>query len=115
MSGEFSFDRCSFRCVYSYHLPFLSVEAVLAGAAVRGIPELHRRLFLNNGLLVGDKPLSTMEQQILQGLLQGKVEKEIAATVGQKVTTTHTHVTNLYARFGVKSRAALMALWLGGK
>lgn len=94
---------------------FSQAEAVLAGAAVRGIPEFHRRLFLNIGLLVGDKPLSPMEQQVLQGLLGGRTEKEIATTTGQKVTTTHTYVTNLYAKFGVKSRAALMALWLGSK
>lgn len=89
-------------------------EATLAGTAVRGIPELHRRLFLGNGLSAGDKPLSPMERQILHGLLTGKAEKEIAESTGQKPATTHKYITSLYARFGVKGRAALMALWLSG-
>lgn len=94
---------------------FTLEEALLAASAARGVAELHRRLFLTSGLLVGDKPLSPMEQQILQALLTGRTEKQIAEEMGHKVATTHTHVVNLYSRFGVKSRAALMALWLGGK
>lgn len=95
-------------------LHFSMEEAMLAAAAVRGIPEFHRRLFLSNGLMVGDKPLSPTERHILQGLLGGRPEKEIAEAMGQKLATTHTHVKKLYTVFGVKSRAALMALWLGG-
>ncbi|WP_438481952.1 response regulator transcription factor [Oleiharenicola lentus] len=94
---------------------FTEREIKLAGAAIHGAPQLHRRLFLGNGLFVADKLLSPMEQQVLQGLLTGLTEKQIAATTGQKVPTLHKYVTALYARFGVKSRQALMALWLGGK
>jgi DNA-binding CsgD family transcriptional regulator len=90
-------------------------EATLVGDAVRGTPELHRRLFLGSGLLAGDKLLSPMERQILQGLLTGLAEKQIAASTGQKISTLHKYVTALYARFGVKSRPELMALWLGRK
>ncbi|GAA5126331.1 helix-turn-helix transcriptional regulator [Luteolibacter yonseiensis] len=90
-------------------------EATLAGDAVRGVPELHRRLFLGNGLMMGDKLLSPMERQILRGLLNGLAEKEIAMSTGQQVTTLHKYVTALYTRFGVKSRPGLMALWLGVK
>ena len=90
-------------------------EATLAGDAVRGVPELHRRLFLGNGLMMGDKLLSPMERQILRGLLNGLTEKEIAMSNGQQVSTLHKYVTGLYARFGVNSRPALMALWLGVK
>lgn len=90
-------------------------EATLVGDAVRGVPWLHRRLFLGNGLLVSDKLLSPMERQILQGLLTDASEKELALSTGQKVTTLHKYVTALYARYSVKSRAALMALWLDGK
>jgi DNA-binding CsgD family transcriptional regulator len=90
-------------------------EATLAGDAVRGVPELHRRLFLGNGLMMADKLLSPMERQILRGLLNGLSEKEIATLTGQQVSTLHKYVTGLYARFGVKSRPALMALWLGVK
>ncbi len=92
---------------------FTLAEATLAGQAIRGVPQLHRHLLLNNGLLVGDKLLSPMERALLQGLLTGQAEKEIALSVGRKSSTLHKSVTALYARFGVKSRQALMALWLG--
>lgn len=88
-------------------------EADLAGAAVRGAPELHRRLILSHGLLVGDKLLSPTERNILHCLLTGLSEKEIAARAGQKPATLHKYVTALFARFHVSSRAGLMSLWLG--
>jgi DNA-binding CsgD family transcriptional regulator len=93
--------------------PFTAREAGLAGDAVRGVPELHRRLFLSHGLLMGDKPFSPTERQILHLLLTGRTEKEIAVVMGQTRATVHKYVTKLFARFGVNSRAALMARWLG--
>lgn len=90
-------------------------EATLAGDAVRGVPWLHRRLFLGNGLLMDDKLLSPMERQILRALLTGVTEKDLALSIGQKFTTMHKYVTALYARYGVKSRQGLLALWLAGK
>lgn len=95
--------------------PFTQRDATFAGDVARGVPELHRRLFLTLGLFVSDKPLSPTEQQVLQYLLTGMSEKQIAATTGQRPATLHKYVTALYARFRVKSRPALMALWLGGR
>ena len=66
-------------------------------------------------LLMADKLLSPTERRVLQGLLTGLTEKEIAVATGQKITTLHKYVKSLYAIFGVKSRAALLALWLGDK
>ena len=93
--------------------PFTQRDATLAGNAARGVPELHRRLFLSHGLFMGDKPFSPTERQILHHLLTGQTEKEIAVAMGQSRATVHKYVTTLFARFGVKSRAALMARWLG--
>ena len=93
---------------------FTRGEATLAGDAVRGVPVLHRRLFLGNGLLMADKLLSPMERELLRGLLTGQMEKEIAAVTGRKLSTLHKSVLALYVRFGVKSRSALQALWLDG-
>ncbi|ACB75007.1 helix-turn-helix transcriptional regulator [Opitutus terrae] len=93
--------------------PFTAREAALAGGAARGIPELHRRLFLTHGLFTGDRPLSPAAREILHGLLSGLSEKEIAARIGQRPATLHKYVTALYTRHRVKSRAALMAQWLG--
>ncbi|MES2707587.1 MAG: LuxR C-terminal-related transcriptional regulator, partial [Verrucomicrobiota bacterium] len=93
---------------------FTLSEATRAGAAVRGVPALHRRLFLGNGLLMADKLLSPMERQLLQALLTGQTEAEIAVSLRRSRTTLHKSVLALYVRFGVKSRAALVGLWSGG-
>ena len=92
--------------------PFSDHEAAVAGAAARGAPALHRRLMLSHGLLSGNKLLSPTERQILQGLLTGQTEKELAGALGLKPATLHKYVVALYARFGVQGRASLMALWL---
>jgi hypothetical protein len=54
-------------------------EATLAGRAILGAPQLHRRLFLGNGFLMADKPLRPTKRQILTALLTGMTEKQIAA------------------------------------
>ncbi|HWL51118.1 MAG TPA: LuxR C-terminal-related transcriptional regulator [Chthoniobacteraceae bacterium] len=115
-------DRESFFMIDRFQLPgqpprqiFTLEEATLAGDAVRSQPHLQRWLLLGNGLLAGDKLLSPTERQILCELLTAKSEKEIADALGQKQATLHKYITSLYARFGVNGRAALMALWLGGR
>jgi DNA-binding CsgD family transcriptional regulator len=92
---------------------FSKSDVALATTLLRGIRGLHRQLFLNAGLLIADAPLSPTARRILHKLLTGLSEKEIATAVGQPATTTHKYITTIYERFGVKSRAALMALWLG--
>ncbi len=94
---------------------FTQREAILAALAVRGLREFHRRTLLYHGLLQGEKPLSALERQILQGLLTSRTEKEIAEATGQKLSTMHKYVTSIYTQFRVQGRAALMALWLGSK
>lgn len=95
--------------------PFTAGETVMIGGVLRGLPLLHRRLLLANGLLMADKLLSPLERTILQSLLTGQTEKQIAFAMGRSPTTLHKRVTALYTRFGVTSRPALMTLWLGGK
>lgn len=92
--------------------PFTAGDAALAGGAARGVPELHRRVLLDHGLLDGDKPLGPAERRVLRGLLSGRSEKQIAATTGQTPATLHKYVTALYKRFRVNGRSALMARWL---
>ncbi len=92
---------------------FTKREAALAGLAVRGLREFHRRTLLYHGLLLGEKPFGSLERQIIQGLLTSRTEKEIAAATGQKLSTMHKYVTSIYTQFRVQGRAALMALWLG--
>src|SRR5688572_19751070 len=59
------------------------------------------------------KSLAPRQRQVLYRLKTGRPEKEIAAELGLSVHTAHGYVTAVYRRFGVNSRAELMALWLG--
>jgi len=92
---------------------FSKEDALLAGTLLRGIRGFHRRLFLNRGLLIGDQPLSPVYQRIVQKLLTGMSEKEIADSMKQSLSTTHKYIKSIYQRFGVNGRANLMSLWLG--
>jgi DNA-binding CsgD family transcriptional regulator len=92
---------------------FTKREALLAGAILRGVRGFHRRLFLNRGLGIGEQPLSPVLQRIIQKLLTGMSEKEIALSMDQSLPTTHKYIRAIYERFGVNGRAALMSLWLG--
>lgn len=103
----FLLDRWGAQPHFSKH------NATLAGTILRGIRGFHRRLFLDRGLFIGEKPLSPTFRRIVQKLLTGLSEKEIALSMNQGPTTTHKYVKTIYERFGVHGRAELMALWLG--
>jgi DNA-binding NarL/FixJ family response regulator len=53
--------------------------------------------------------LSPRLRQTLRCLLDGDSEKEVAARLGLSHATTHQYVMTLYRRFGVRSRAQLLA------
>lgn len=92
---------------------FTPQERDLLAYALRGIKWFHRQLLLSHGFLIATKPMTPMERRVLQSLLTGQTEKEIAADLGQSYHTTHEYVTAIYRKFGVNNRPALMALWLG--
>ena len=93
--------------------PFTESERDVIAFALRGIKWFHRQLLLSHGLLVANTPLTPVERHVLQGLLTGLAEKEIAAAQGHSYHTTHRHVSSIFRKFGVNNRSALMALWLG--
>lgn len=92
---------------------FSKRDAAVAFATLRGIRGFHRHLFLTRGLLIGETALSPVASRIVQKLLTGLSEKEIAISLNQGVATTHKYVQAIYEKFGVNGRAALMSLWLG--
>ncbi|QEL17591.1 helix-turn-helix domain-containing protein [Limnoglobus roseus] len=51
-------------------------------------------------------------RHVLNGLLDGDSEKQVAARLGVTAATVHEHVKRLYRRFGVQSRAELLAHFL---
>jgi DNA-binding CsgD family transcriptional regulator len=92
---------------------FTEAERDLLAYALRGLKWFQRQLALSHGLPLAGKPLTPVERKVLGGLLSGLAEKGIAAEVGQSRHTTHEYVAAIYRKFGVRNRAALMALWLG--
>jgi DNA-binding CsgD family transcriptional regulator len=56
--------------------------------------------------------LSRRERMTLERLLRGQAEKQIAGELGLSYHTIHMHVRSIYRKFGVTTRAELMALGL---
>lgn len=93
--------------------PFGMAERDIVAYALRGLRWFYRLQMLSEGIGVASTPLTPTERRVLQGLLQGLTEKQIAAAVAQSPHTTHDHVKRIFRKYGVSSRNALMALWLG--
>lgn len=94
---------------------FTKRQAAWVATAWRGLRWFHRQLLLSHGLLGAQSSLSPGQRRLVQELLTGKPEKEIAVVLGLSVSTTHQYVKAILRHFGVNSRAALMALWLGSR
>jgi DNA-binding NarL/FixJ family response regulator len=56
-----------------------------------------------------DARLSPREQQVLQGLVEGLVTKEIAVRLEVGVETVRSYIKNIYTKLQVNSRAALLS------
>ena len=91
---------------------FADEEIALLAYALRGIKWFHRHLMLGEGLLMASSPLTAVERRVLQLLLTGAPEKEVARLAVMAPSTVHQHVVGIYRKFGVRSRAGLMSLWL---
>ncbi|HEX8962860.1 MAG TPA: LuxR C-terminal-related transcriptional regulator [Rhodocyclaceae bacterium] len=97
----------------SAHPRFSEAERDAVAYALRGLKWFHRQQLLGHGLLVASSPLTPSERTVLQGLLTGQSEKQIAAGLQKSFHTTHDCVTSIFRKFNVNNRPALMALWLG--
>lgn len=93
---------------------FTDAEIAQLAYALRGIKWFHRTLLMASGLLMASAPLTPGERRVLQLLLTKASEKEIARQTGIAPSTAHQHVTRIFRKFGVRSRAELMSLWLSG-
>lgn len=94
---------------------FTAKEEAIAAFALRGIKWFHRQLALSHGLLIAEAPLSTVQRRVTHLLLTERSEKLIADEIGKSTAATHKCVTEIFRKFGVNSRAGLMAVWLGQK
>ena len=57
-----------------------------------------------------DPPLTDRELDVLQGVALGQRNKEIAFKLGISERTVKAHLTSIYNKFGVDSRAAAVAI-----
>lgn len=60
-------------------------------------------------------PLTVREQEVVQLLLSGKSNREIAATLHITEHTVKTHARNIYSKYAVRSRAELISSLLKGE
>lgn len=95
--------------------PLTEDAIALVTYALRGIKWFHRCLMLSHGLMLASSPLTPTEHMVLQLLLTEVSEKSIARQMGLADSTTHHHVIAIYRKFGVRSRTALLSLWLNRK
>lgn len=107
-------EACESHFAFYSHRPIADETFTLLAYALRGVKWFHRHLMLSHGLLVAKAPLTPTEQKVLQLLLTGVTERSIALQIGLADSTTHQHVVAIFRKYGVKSRAALMSLWLNG-
>jgi DNA-binding CsgD family transcriptional regulator len=105
-------DAESHFAFYADHC-FEARDVALAAFAARGIKWFHRLLMLSRGLLLANAPLTAAERKVLHWLLTEASEKRIADQIGIAASTVHQHVGAIFGKFGVRSRAGLMSLWLG--
>lgn len=92
---------------------FTEAERDDMAGALRGIKWFHRQIMLSHGLLVADAPLTAAERKVLHLFFTGLPEKLIAERLERSHHTIHDTVASIYRKFGVSSRSALMAIWLG--
>jgi DNA-binding NarL/FixJ family response regulator len=61
------------------------------------------------------KRLLPTQEQVLSAIKAGMTERQAADALGLSSHTVHSHVIAVYKRMGVKSRAQLLNIWIGGQ
>ena len=109
-------DTESYVCIdkYGEGRVFDAQDLELVARVLRGIKWFHRQILLGYGLGVGDKALTPAERRVLKELLTGAPEKTIAERLGLKPGTVHQYAVAIFRKFGTRSRADFMAVWLNG-
>lgn len=90
---------------------WLQSERMRVGVA-RDVTALRKKSVVELGLAFSPVPLAPHEQKVLRLLLTDASEKQIAQRLDLAVSTTHSYVTTIFRKFGVRGRAGLMSLWL---
>ncbi|MYZ36808.1 MULTISPECIES: response regulator transcription factor [unclassified Streptomyces] len=90
---------------------FTAVRAAADGRTVLS-PAVASRLVsrVRTSAAAGREPLSAREREVLELVARGTSNKEIAVELFISEATVKTHLTHLYAKLGVKDRAAAVAV-----
>ncbi|MEV4975108.1 response regulator transcription factor [Streptomyces scopuliridis] len=90
---------------------FTAVRAAADGRTVLS-PAVATRLVsrVRGPAAAGKEPLSAREREVLELVAKGTSNREIAAELFISEATVKTHLTHLYAKLGVKDRAAAVAV-----
>jgi len=92
--------------------PFGEEERARLRMIMAALAGVGRRLALAHGLIDARRPLTGRERETLHYLLRGLSEKQIAGMMGLSERTLHHHVTAIFQKYAVQSRAEFMALFL---
>jgi PAS domain S-box-containing protein len=92
----------------SWSARWLENERLRVGVA-RNVTELRRQERAPAALL---SILAPYERKVLELLLTEATEKQIAEKLGLAASTTHSYITGIFRKYGVRGRAGLMSLWL---
>ena len=65
-------------------------------------------------LVVGAPSLTERQTKIVEMIAAGYTDKQLAGLLGMSSSTLRTHLDRMFRRFGVHTRAALVARWLRG-
>lgn len=90
-------------------------ERALLETALGALAPLVRRLALAYGPHADGRRLSPREREVLGHLARGLSEKEIADRMALTVGSLHQYVRALFRKTGVRSRAELLAVWMGSR
>lgn len=91
---------------------FSKQDLELASRVMRGIKWFHRQLLLSHGLGIAESRLTPTDRRVMKALVTGATRKELAELLGVTTGTAHQYTHSLYRKFGVRSKAELLALWL---
>lgn len=106
-------------CITLAFLPLLNRRLVVllkshAYLAVYDTMDANVKRTMNYGQKALD-PLTEREQEVLEEILAGKSNREVAATLHITESTVKTHARNIYSKFAVHSRAELISTLLKGE
>jgi DNA-binding CsgD family transcriptional regulator len=96
-------------------VPWIAIALQVAGSGAAPPPEPGRESELVRRLRRAREAcqLTRRQVEVLEPMVLGKTNKEIAAALGLSEGTVEVHVTNLLRKLGTSNRAGLVALFWG--